>query len=138
MCQRKMPIEVMMISMAPKIDVHVIDGVKVLSIFGDLAGSDDGAFTTIVTDHITGPGERILLDLAGVRFLNSMGLGDLVRVAAQANLQECRVALANPIAFVAGVLQMTRLDRFFEVHPTVEAAIAAFNQPRPKGDSNFS
>lgn len=117
-----------MTTTTPKVDASVVDGVTVLRVSGDLAGNDDGVFVAAVTDQITGPGARIVIDLSGVRFLNSTGLGDLVRVAAQANLQESRIILANPIAFVAGVLQMTRLDRFFDVHPTVEAAIASLQK----------
>jgi anti-anti-sigma factor len=65
----------------------------------------------------------VVLDLAGVPFVNSAGLGDLVRLVAQANVQEARVILASPSAYLGGVLELTKLDRFFETSPTVAEAV---------------
>jgi anti-sigma B factor antagonist len=106
-----------------RVQSSVQDGVHVLRLDGELVADDDGAFVAAVTDLFTGPGTRVILDLSGVKFLNSTGLGELVRVAAQANIQECRVALAAAPPFVAGVLQTTRLDRFFESYPSAAEAL---------------
>jgi anti-sigma B factor antagonist len=98
-------------------------GIKVVRLPGDLAGDDGGEFVDAVTNLLTGPGVRIVIDLAAVQFINSTGLSELVRVNSQANIQEARVVLANPSPFVAGVLQTTRLDRFFEVCETTAQAL---------------
>ncbi len=95
----------------------------VIRVQGDLTGTDTRSFLEAVTTLLSGPGAKIVLDLAGVPFMNSLGLGELVRLVAQGNVQEARVVLANPSAFVAGVLQTTQLDRFFEIFPTLEAAL---------------
>ncbi len=97
-------------------------GIHIVRLRGELVG-EHADFVDTVTNMLTGPGARIVVDLAAVPFMNSTGLSELVRVTAQANVQEGRVVLAALSPFVAGVLQTTQLDRFFEICPTIEAAL---------------
>jgi anti-anti-sigma factor len=98
----------------------------VVRVQGELVGGNP-RFVDAVTNLLTAPGTRILVDLHDVPFLNSTGLGELVRIAAQANIQEGRVILINPSAFVSGVLQTTQLHRFFEIRASVDEALADAN-----------
>lgn len=99
-------------------------GIKLVRLHGELTDDEEGDFVEAVTNLLTGPGVRILIDLAEVPFMNSSGLGELVRVTAQANIQEAQVVLANLSPFVEGVLQTSQLDRFFEICPSTEEALA--------------
>lgn len=108
-----------------KFDLMRQGPVHVFELHGELTGEDADEFMEAVTERITGPTARVALDLADVRHVNSTGLSQLVRLVAQANVQEARLVLARPAPFVAGVLQTTQLDRFFEVHPTLESALQA-------------
>ncbi len=105
------------------VDIEDHAGVKVVRIRGDFIGGQGPNFVELVTGLYTGPGVRVVIDLSEVPYLNSTALGELVRVTAQANIQEGRVILARPSAFVTGVLQTSQLDRFFEVCPTLEEAV---------------
>ena len=98
-------------------------GIAIVHVQGDLVGADGGELVDAVTNLLTGPGTRIVIDLGGVHFVNSTGLSELVRVNSQANIQEARVVLAHLSPFVAGVLQTTRLDRFFEVCESTAQAV---------------
>jgi len=100
------------------------DGVQIVRLHGQLSGDDQNRMVQAVTNLLTGPGARVIVDLGDVQFMNSTGLGELVHIAAQGNVQEGRVMLANLSVFVEGVLATTRLDKFFEVSPTVEDALA--------------
>jgi anti-sigma B factor antagonist len=104
------------------IDTRDHGGIKIVRPYGDLRG-EDAALIKCVTDLLTGPGTRVVLDLRNVPFMNSAGLGTLVRLVAQANTQECRVVLADLTPFIAGALNATGLDRFFEIIPTTDDAI---------------
>jgi anti-sigma B factor antagonist len=64
-------------------------------------------------------GARFLIDLSEVQRINSPGVGSLVALAADANTHGGRVILCNPSSFVAVVLNVTRLNTFFEIAPTV-------------------
>ncbi len=111
--------------------VHVTrhGAAAVLHLQGELTEPNQGQWVDTAVDLLTPRGASVVLDLAGVPFLNSTGLADLVRVNSQANVQECRVILAAPTPFVEGVLQTTRLDKFFELCPTVAAALARLQPP---------
>lgn len=101
--------------------------VKVLQLAGELTGGNED-FISRVTELLTDRRALIVVDLGDVHYMNSAGLGDLVRLAAQANVQEARFVLANLTPYLSGVLEMTRLDQFFEVHPSTEAAIRAVTE----------
>ncbi|MCG8408210.1 MAG: STAS domain-containing protein [Phycisphaerales bacterium] len=104
-----------------KIEFEERDRVSILKLDGYLQGNDE------LSEKIDGLLEkencRIVLELSQVHLINSAGLGELVRLAAQANSQGGRLVFANPTPFVEGVLKTTRLDRFFEVHETLETAL---------------
>jgi anti-sigma B factor antagonist len=106
------------------IDVSDRAGIKIVRLTGELRSGIDDEFVPTVTGLLAGRGTRVVLDLTHVPLISSTGLGDLVRVNAQANVQESRVVLCELSPFVAGVLQTTRLDRFFEVCGTLDEAIA--------------
>jgi anti-anti-sigma factor len=105
------------------IKTQVRNDVKIVHLAGEFGAGDDAAFAEAVTDLLDTHGSRIVVDLSAVPYINSAALGALVRLVAQANVQEGRVLLAAPTPFVTGVLQTTRLDKFFEVAESVEAAL---------------
>ncbi len=106
-----------------KFDVQTKSGVAIARIGEDYTGPD-GELAKAVNPLIERPGAKVVLDLAAVGYINSAALGELVRITAQANSQGARVVLAGLTPFVAGVLDTTRLSRFFEIHTTVDEAVA--------------
>ncbi len=97
-------------------------GVHVLALEGELTGADD-ALVAQALECLDRRGAALVLDLAGLQYLNSAGIGQLVRVVAQANTQECRVILAGPRASIAGVFEVTHLDHFFQIAADVPTAL---------------
>jgi anti-anti-sigma factor len=63
------------------------------------------------------------LDLEAVPHINSAALNTLVRITAQANTRGGGVGLINPTPFVAGVLEITRLNEFLRIYATLDEAI---------------
>jgi anti-sigma B factor antagonist len=68
---------------------------------------------------------RIVIDLGGVEFLDSTGLGVLI-----GSLRRCRerggeLALAAPKETVQKVLNITGLDKVFPIHGAVDEATSA-------------
>jgi len=99
-------------------------GIKVVHPQGELTGDEDHALVETITGLIDEDDLRVVINLGQVTFMNSAGLGDLVRVAAQINTREGRIVLGSLSPFVEGVLRSTNLDRFFEVADTVDEAVA--------------
>jgi anti-sigma B factor antagonist len=68
---------------------------------------------------------RLVLDLGGVPFVESTGLGLLLSAQRRAESSGGWVRLANPRAQLRRVLGTTNLDRRLPVYASLEAAIAA-------------
>ncbi|MCU1332453.1 MAG: hypothetical protein JWM08_1445 [Candidatus Angelobacter sp.] len=60
--------------------------------------------------------KRIVLDLTGVEYIDSSGLGALVSVYMAAGRAQCELELANPKPRVRDLLKITKLSTIFEGH----------------------
>lgn len=69
-------------------------------------------------------GTRLILDLSGSQRIDSQGVSNLVTLVAHANTNSSRVIFCNLQAYVATVLSVTKLDKFFDVAPTLDEAVA--------------
>lgn len=106
-----------------RIEVRRRGEVFVVKLEGEMRGEPEPDVVREVTALFAGPGTRVVIDLSEVSFLSSTGIGELVRIAAQANTEECRVVMASPTPLVSGLFDATQLDRFFEIAPTVEEGL---------------
>ncbi len=69
-----------------------------------------------------GAANRVILDLAGVDFIDSSGLGAIVAAMKQlAQGQQLELAALSPT--VEKVFRLTRMDSVFTIHETAEAAL---------------
>ena len=67
----------------------------------------------------------LILDMAGVEFVDSAGLGALVGSFASARHQEARVKLANLTHLLREQLVITKIATIFDVYNSVEEAKAS-------------
>jgi anti-sigma B factor antagonist len=70
--------------------------------------------------------KRIILNLAGVDYVDSAGLGALVAVAASIRKAGGDLKLANLTDRIRGLIQITRLSTLFEVYDNLEKARSSF------------
>lgn len=68
----------------------------------------------------------MILDLAGVPYLDSSGLGGLVSACTSCTKSGRRVALTGVNQRVRRVFEMTKVEQVFLMFPTLSDAIAAF------------
>ncbi|NDU71542.1 STAS domain-containing protein [Actinomadura sp. DSM 109109] len=70
-------------------------------------------------------GEHLVLDLSGLRYLDSVGLSLLMRFYLAAEGRGGSAVLAGPIQdAVRRVLQITHVDERLTIHPTLDDALA--------------
>ena len=67
--------------------------------------------------------KKILLNMAGLQAVDSIGLGTLVRIQKRAKDSEVRLVLANLPSRVSSLFKMTKMDQVFEIRPTEEQAL---------------
>lgn len=68
--------------------------------------------------------DRVILDLAGVDFVDSSGLGAIVASMKQLG-SDRRLDLAGLTPLVEKVFRLTRMDAVFKIYATVNAALVA-------------
>jgi anti-sigma B factor antagonist len=69
---------------------------------------------------------NVVIDLGAVNFIDSSALSLLVQAMKRAREHGTDVKLAQLQSPVRVIFELTRLDRSFAIHPTVEDAIASF------------
>ena len=84
-----------------------------------------------LADHVTGlidgsDGMRVVLDLGQVRWLNSMAFGVLTGLLQRLRKASGDLKLANAHDHVISVFVQTQLIKIFDLHDSVEEAVAAF------------
>ncbi len=67
-------------------------------------------------------GSRLVLDLSGVTWINSAGIGSLVALVAVANTQGSNVTICGLTPFAASVMSHTKLDTYFNIVASVDDA----------------
>jgi anti-anti-sigma factor len=68
----------------------------------------------------------ILLDMAGVTFLDSAALGELIAWKKRALAEGSDIALLRPVGKVRKMIEMVSLDRVFRIFDDEKAALQAF------------
>ena len=69
--------------------------------------------------------KRVIVDLTGVRYVDSSGVASLVEGLQLSRKSQVRFALCGLNKAPRQVLELTRLIKVFEIHETLEAALAA-------------
>jgi len=101
--------------------------VTILSLQGDLViGEPEAMFKKTVTRLLEQGQVYLLVDLSQVGFLDSSGLGALVRAMTNAQKEGGQTKLLNAGAQVRRLLEMTKLDSVFEIHDDLERAVSSF------------
>jgi len=107
------------------LSVGDFDGHAVVALFGELDLFDTSGVASHLIAAVAACGPSIIVDLAGLDFVDSCGLGVLVRVLRWT--RECGgdLSLAAPQQQVRRVLDITGLIDVFSVYSSVEQAVSA-------------
>lgn len=82
------------------------------------------AFKTDLVGNITNQPDRVVVDLSGVEFMDSTGLGVFVSLLKLMS-KEGRIAVTGARPGVRKLIEVTRLDRLFPLYATLDEAEAA-------------
>jgi anti-sigma B factor antagonist len=107
------------------------EGVVVCTVVGELdvatAPKLRQELVRAVSESVGPP--RIVVDLAGVDFLDSTGLGVLLGGLKRVRAKDGALALARAESQVRKVFEVTRVIEILPIHDELDAAIAAVQQP---------
>jgi len=103
------------------------DGVTIVDIVGRITlGEGNVMIREIVRDLLDKGNRKILLNLGGVEYVDSSGVGELVRTYTTVRNQGGKLKLVNLSKRVEELLQMTRLHMVLPIERDEPAAIKSF------------
>lgn len=121
--------------MTMECNIRHIHDVTILDLKGRLSLGEALAFgpgsDLVLTDAIRDLGSKghrkIVLNLAGVKYVDSSGVGQLVGALTSARSQGIALKLINPVKQVGDLLKMTKLYTVFDIKEDEAAAIDSFS-----------
>jgi anti-sigma B factor antagonist len=127
--------------MTMECDIRQLDDVTILDLKGRLSLGEALAFgpgsDLVLTDAIRNLAEqgrkKVILNLAGVKYVDSSGVGQLVGALTMARGKGVALKLINPVKQVGDLLRMTKLYTVFDIRDTEADAINSFSNGAAAG-----
>jgi len=102
-------------------------GVTVIDASGSLTLGAGGTLLRDLLHVLVNKGQKkLVLSMGEVNFIDSFGIGELVRSYATVRKQGGELKLLHVTKKVHDLLQITKLDNLFEIHTDEQAAIRGF------------
>ncbi|MEQ1588030.1 MAG: STAS domain-containing protein [Cyclobacteriaceae bacterium] len=88
----------------------------ILRISGDLIGEDNGTqLIAAVNDAVSHQVRACIIDISGLRYINSSGIGVLITILTKFRNKGGEVYLMNPSESVSKLLVITKLNAIFQI-----------------------
>src|SRR5262245_11463815 len=110
-------------AMALSFHSRAVGGITIVKCEGRIVEGPDSAALRRHVNDILEKRSAVLLNLGGVEFIDSAGLGVLVRILARAGQDSLKLCALSPK--LADVLRITKLSTVFDCHESEAEAIAA-------------
>lgn len=104
-------------------DVRYQGGTAVVQLTGEVDMSHSPSVHQTLVEVLEGRPARLVIDLTEVAYMDSSGVGVLVDALRRTRAGGGKLALVAVAPRVLSVLQITKLDQFFEMHPTLSQAL---------------
>jgi anti-sigma B factor antagonist len=111
-----------------KIETRQADGVTIVSCSGRIVSGDEATALRDRLKETLSSSRQIVLNLSGVSYIDSSGLGMLVGVYSSARSVGADIKLSGLGQRIRDVLQITKLVTVFEAYDNEQQAVAAFKR----------
>jgi anti-anti-sigma factor len=102
-----------------------VPGASVLAIHGDVTGGSEPALMDAYARAVDGGARTIVLDFAGLEYMNSGGIGLLVTLLVRSKRQGQRLLAVGLSDHYREIFSLIRLDEAIGIHDDATAAVAA-------------
>ena len=111
-----------------QIEERTVDGVTVLDLKGKMTlGEGDELLKDKVNSLMNQGRTKILLNLEGVPYIDSAGLGEIVRTYTTVSRQSGTMKLVNLTKRITDLLAITKLLTVFDTFDDEATALSSFN-----------
>ena len=111
-----------------RINTRTIDGVLIVDCHGRLVFGEESANLRDTVKKLINENKNIVLNLSGVSYIDSGGLGTLVALYTSAQTNGGKIKLASLTPRVGDLLQVTKLVTIFEVYDNEDQAVQSFRK----------
>jgi anti-sigma B factor antagonist len=111
------------------ISTRKVDGVFVVDIIGRIVLGEGGRLRETISSALDDGERKLLLNMAEVHYLDSAGLGEVIRAYTSVTKQGGRLQLLKLTNKVRDLLLITKLCTVLEVHDDEAEAIVSLNRP---------
>ena len=112
-------------SQALEVKTTMVDGMPIVQVRGDVDLRSSPQLRELLIDSARELSGKLLIDLSGVGYMDSSGVGTLVFVKREVERGSGRVVLIGLQPRVRSVLEITHLDKFFTIVQSVDEVDAA-------------
>lgn len=111
------------------IELSEKNGVKIIALSGKIMGTtEDKKFIEIIYDYAEQGHTKIVLDLSGVEWINSQGLGLCLRALTTLRKRNGDMKLANLSKNSRSLMERCRLLNVINHYKTIDKAVASFDK----------
>jgi anti-sigma B factor antagonist len=111
-----------------KLTTRTVQDILVLNCDGRVVFGEESALLRDTVKGLIAQTKQVVLNLGGVSYIDSGGLGTLVALYTTAHNAGGGIKLSNLTPRVGDLLQVTKLLTIFEVYDTEEEAIQSFRK----------
>jgi len=105
-----------------------VGGVTVIDMDGRITlGEGSNLLRDLIGEKLGSGHKKIVMNLAGINYMDSTGLGELVSGYRQVKSQGGELKLLNLNKKVSDLLQITKLYTVFDIHSDEAEAVASFH-----------
>jgi len=110
------------------LSTRTLDGILVVDCAGRIVFGEESAYLRDAVKKLIAEQQRLVLNLSGITYIDSGGLGTLVALYTTARNLGGSVKLANLTQRVGDLLQVTKLVTIFEVYDNEQKAVDSFRK----------
>lgn len=109
-----------------KINTEVRSGVVIVTPKGNMMGAPETEdFRNIIKEHIQAGIRKFVIDLSGVKWMNSLGLGALISCYTSVKNNDGVMVIAHVSDKVKSLFMITQLIKIFQNYDSVDEAVQA-------------
>src|SRR5215475_1560828 len=117
-----------------KLDHHSRDGIEIVEVEGEIDVYTAPRLRELLIELVNSRFYQLVVDMEGVEFLDSTGLGVLVGGLKRVRAHDGAIDIVCTQGRILRIFKITGLSNVFSIYDTVEDALAAASAPPPSAD----
>ena len=117
------------------LEVRIHGEVVVVHCRGRIVYRDEAVALSQIVGEMLRDGSSVVLELSGVRAIDSAGIGELVSLETLAQERNAELKCAGASKMVRRMLSVTHLDTVIALYATLDEALESFREQQVRADS---